>query len=143
MLMTLPTRSDTLSSDMNVTPMLDVLLVLLVIFMAAVQGRPALDAVLPIPCAGACRGGDAAIVLEVLPGRVYRLNGAPLAGRDLVAQLQAAYAGRTDNVLQVAGHRRSSYQDVMAAMDAARSAGVQVIAIPPGSTVPDTGSRIP
>jgi biopolymer transport protein TolR len=139
MLMTLSKPPAALSSDMNVTPMLDVLLVLLVIFMAAAQTRQALDAVLPTPCEGPCRGGDAAIVLEVLPGGIYRLNMTPLASTDLVARLRAVYAGRADKVLQVAGHRRARYQDVIGAMDAARSAGVRVIAIPPGNTV--TGSH--
>ena len=122
--------SSVLSSELNVTPMLDVLLVLLVIFMASVQARRAMDVQLPVPCVGVCRGGDTPIVLEVLPGRTYRLNSAPLSEADLPARLRAVYAGRPDKVLQVAGARNAVYQDVLSAMDVARGAGVQVIGVP-------------
>ena len=122
--------STMLSADINVTPMLDVLLVLLVIFMASVQVRRAMDVQLPVPCVGACRGDDTPIVLEVLPGHMYRLNSAPLSAADLPARLQAVYAGRPDKVLQVAGARDAIYQDVIGAMDVARAAGVQVIGLP-------------
>jgi biopolymer transport protein TolR len=118
------------SSELNVTPMLDVLLVLLVIFMASIQARHAMDVQLPAPCVGACRGGDTPIVLEVLPGRHYRLNSAAISEADLPARLRAVYSGRPDKVLQVAGARNAVYQDVLNAMDVARGAGVQVIGVP-------------
>src|SRR5688572_33480235 len=124
-------RAVSLSSELNVTPMLDVLLVLLVIFMASVQRRRTMDVSLPAPCTGSCRGGTP-IVLEVLPHNEFRLNSAPLAARDLERRLHAVYSGRPDKVLQVAGSRTARYQDVMWAMDVARSAGVRVIGIPPG-----------
>ena len=124
------TSRQTLSSDLNVTPMLDVLLVLLAIFMASVQARRAMDVQLPEPCVGGCRGGEIPIVLEVLPGRGYRLNHVPIEAGQLLPRLRATYAGRTDKVLQVAGSRAARYQDVLSAMDVARSAGVRVIGVP-------------
>ena len=66
--MTRSTWTKALSAEMNVTPRLDVLLVLLVIFMAVPQARKTIDAQLSVPCPGACRGNGASIVLEVLPG---------------------------------------------------------------------------
>ena len=119
-----------LSADLNVTPMLDVLLVLLVIFMASVQVRHTMDAHLPAPCRGACRADDTPIILEVLAGHAFRLNSVPLAEADLAAWLRAVYAGRPDKVLQVAGARDATYQDVIGAMDVAHAAGVRVIGIP-------------
>ena len=119
-----------LSADLNVTPMLDVLLVLLVIFMASVQVRHTMDAQLPAPCSEACPASDSPIVLEVLHGHNYRLNSVPLAETDLAARLREVYAGRPDKVLQVAGARDAIYQDVIGAMDVARAAGVRVIGIP-------------
>ena len=125
-------RAVALSSDLNVTPMLDVLLVLLVIFMASVQRLKTMDVMLPVPCTGACRGDDLPIVLEVLPQNQFRLNSAALSARELEGRLRAVYAGRPNKVLQVAGARTARYQDVMWAMDVARSAGVRVIGIPSG-----------
>lgn len=121
-----------LSADLNVTPMLDVLLVLLVIFMASVQVRHSMDAQLPTPCEGECRGDGASIVLEVLPGPAYRLNRTPVSATELPERLRTTYAARPDKVIQVAGHRTARYADVVEAMDLARGAGVRVIAIPPG-----------
>jgi len=118
--------------DMNVTPMLDVLLVLLVIFMLlAMRERRTMDAQLPVPCAGTCEPGGPPIVLEVLPGPSYRLNRAPVARAELPGRLAAVYAGRPEKVLQVAGHPGATYQQVIAAMDLARGAGVRVIGLPP------------
>ena len=123
-----------LSADLNVTPMLDVLLVMLVIFMASAQARHTMDAVLPPPCELECRG-DASVVLEVLPGPAYRLNHSPVSASELTGKLRATFAGRPQKVIQVAGHRSARYADVVEAMDLARGAGVRVIAIPPGDVV--------
>jgi biopolymer transport protein ExbD len=110
--------------------MLDVLLVLLIIFMyLTLQTRSTMTAQLPTPCAGACEAGPT-IVLEVLPGPTYRVNRAPVPAEELARRIEAIYTGRPDKVLQVAGHPGVSYQQVIAAMDVARGAGVRVIALP-------------
>ena len=119
------------SAEPNVTPMIDVLLVLLIVFMVAVvQVHHSMDVVLPEACATGCDGGDA-IVLEILPGPAYRLNGAPVPRASLRARLMSAYAGRPSKIIQVAGVRGVRYDDVMSAMDVAKSAGVKVIGIMP------------
>lgn len=120
-----------LSAELNVTPMLDVLLVLLVIFMAAVQSRKAMDVQLPAPCTGVCPADGTPIVLEVLPDGVYLLNREPVAADHLARRLRDVYAGRPTKIVQVVGHRSVRYQRVLDAMDVARSAGVEVIGIPP------------
>lgn len=124
-----------LSADLNVTPMLDVLLVLLVIFMATAEAIHTMDAQLPVPCERECRGGDASIVLEVLPGPMYRLNRAAVRASELPERLRTTFAGRPEKVIQVAGHRTARYADVVEAMDIARGAGARVISIPPSDIV--------
>jgi biopolymer transport protein ExbD len=126
--------SRALNADINVTPFLDVLLVLIIIFLASVSERKALEVQLPIPCTGGCAGKDTPIVLEVLPHDAFLLNSHPVSASTLVTTLRAVYAGRRDKVIQVAGHRDVSYQTVLAAMDVARTAGVDVIAIPPSAS---------
>ncbi len=125
-----------LAADMNVTPMLDVLLVLLVIFMSSVTVMRSMDVRLPEPCTGECRGDGTPIVLDVLPGSVYRLNHIPVPARQLEGRLREVYAARNDKVLLVAGARMARYQDVLGAMDVARSAGVRVIGVPSSDLVP-------
>ena len=130
------------TGEMNATPMLDVLLVLLVIFMVmAMRTRQTIDAQLPTPCRGACEGSP--IVLEVLPGPSYRLNSAPVPASELSRRLATVYAARPEKVLQVAGRPGVTYQQVIAAMDVARGAGVRVIALPGTPAARTVGSRAP
>lgn len=126
--------TQTLTTDINVTPFLDILLVLLITFLAAMTARKAMDAQLSVPCVGACASDAVPIVLEVLGDGSFRLNTQPVRATDLLATLRSTYAGRPEKTLQVAGHRDATYQGVLAAMDAARSAGVTVIAIPPSDS---------
>lgn len=118
-------------SEMNVTPMLDVLLVLLIIFMAAsIRVHLTIDGDLPVACAGVC-AGTSSIVLEVLPGPSYRINKAPVSSADLRDRLASIYASRREKIIQVAGYPGVTYQDVVSAMDIAKSAGVRVVGIAP------------
>ena len=122
------------TSEVNVTPMLDVLLVLLIIFMAVtVQIHHTIDAVLPEECSVAC-GEGTQIVLEVLPGPMYRINQTPVSASELAAHLHTIYDNRPEKIIYVAGDRRTRYQDVINAMDMAKGAGVRVLSIPPKSS---------
>ena len=127
-----PWRS-ALQPEPNVTPMIDVLLVLLIIFMflVAMNQPRRIDLQLPDPRAERPSGGAPSIVLEVLPGGGYAVNHAPVAHEALGSYLRTLYAGRPDKILFVQGDPRVRYQDVFEAMDVARGAGVRVIGIPP------------
>src|SRR4051812_39184865 len=123
------------TSELNVTPMLDVLLVLLIIFMAmAVRMHHTIDTQLPQACVGACAGGSE-IVLEILPGPTYRVNRSAIPANELAARLTAIFRDRPEKTMYVAGRRRVSYQDVITAMDVARSAGVRVLSVAPAETI--------
>ena len=120
-----------LNSEMNVTPFLDVLLVLLVFFMAILGARRTVDTQLPEPSVEACVSSCETIVLEVKPGRRFALNKASFSRAELQGRLRSAFAGRPTSTLYVKGDPKASYQDVVGAMDAARGAGVRVLAIAP------------
>jgi biopolymer transport protein ExbD len=119
------------TSEVNVTPMLDVLLVLLIIFMAVtVPVHRTVDAHLPAECPGVCESTPQ-IVLEVLPGPTYRINQAPVSASDLATRLRAIFENRPEKIIYVSGDRRSRYQEVVSAMDVAKTAGVRVLSIAP------------
>lgn len=119
------------SAEPNVTPMIDVLLVLLIVFMTAViHVNKTMDVQLPQPCTGECASGGQ-IVLEILPGPAYRINQRAVPSERLLAELEDIYRGRPGKIIAIAGHPGVRYDDVVAAMDVAKSAGVRTIGIAP------------
>ena len=120
-------RQTGVAAEPNVTPMIDVLLVLLIVFMlVAPERRDRIDAQLPDRTAG---GGAAAIVLEVGPAGRLAINRERVSEARLGTRLRAIYAGRPERAIVVRGARTARYESVIAAMDSARGAGVRVIAL--------------
>ena len=119
------------TAEPNITPMIDVLLVLLIVFMVSVvQVYHTMDVQLPEPCPGTCAAGDA-IVLEVLGGGAFRLNQRAVTSVALLQVLTDAYTGRPDKTLSITGRPGATYGQVVEAMDVARSAGVRVLSVTP------------
>jgi biopolymer transport protein TolR len=123
-----------LTNEINVTPMIDVLLVLLIIFMMVVpMARKAIDIQLPDPnpAVAPANAVSQQIVLEVLPNGAFSVNKEPLNKDNLVKRLKEIYDPRPDKLIFVKGDPTVKYQDVIFAMDMARQAGVKVIGVPP------------
>ena len=122
-----------LTNDINVTPMIDVLLVLLIIFMLVVpMSRKAIDLQLPDPSDQVQSANPPPqIVLEVLPGDKFLLNKEPLTKTTLYKRLKEIYDPRPEKIIFVKGDPKSKYSEVIYAMDIARGAGVKVIGVSP------------
>ena len=123
-----------LTNEINVTPMIDVLLVLLIIFMMVIpMSRKAIDLQLPDPTPDNTPQGPppSQIVLEVLPGNTFRVNSQPIAKNDLPKRLKEIYDPRPDKIIFIKGDPTVKYSDVIFAMDVARGAGVKVIGATP------------
>jgi biopolymer transport protein TolR len=126
--------SSGLTNDINVTPMIDVLLVLLIIFMMVIpMSRKAVDLQLPDPTPQPDNPGPppSQIVLEVLPGHTFKINTQPVAKAELAKKIKEIYDQRPDKIIFVKGDPTVKYQDVIEAMDVARGSGVKVIAATP------------
>ena len=134
MSMSVPDGSSNLSNDMNVTPMIDVLLVLLIIFMMIIPlSRKAIDTQLPDPNPQQTNANPNPdqIVLSVLPDDKFMINKDDVMRDNLFNRLKEIYDGRPDKIIFVKGDTMVKYSSVVWAMDQARGAGVKVIGVPP------------
>jgi biopolymer transport protein ExbD len=122
-----------LASEINVTPMIDVLLVLLIIFMVIVPSVPrGEDAVAPQASQKSAPVGGA-VVLEVIGGAGntidLRINQQPVAQGELQSRLAAIYANRAQRVLFLKGDDRLSFMEIAQIIDIGHAAGVDQIGL--------------
>src|SRR5687768_18541080 len=114
--------------DINMTPMIDVLLVLLVIFMLA---QPMMQKVIDVQIPKDEKQENQAqvprIVLEITADGSMNINTQAVTMDGLEKRLREIYSQRDDDVLFVKVHDDVIYQTVIQAMDAARGAGVEVL----------------
>ena len=123
-------------ADMNVVPMIDILLVLLVIFMVLQQGlQRGLSVQVPPPKEkeeiAQKPPDDAQIVLEVEPGPEYFVNRQPVAAADLENFLRETFAQRARKVIFVKGAENLTYGEVVRAVDASRAADIALVGLVP------------
>src|SRR6476646_2734296 len=114
-------------AEMNVVPLIDVLLVLLIIFMAITPLTPmGLRAAVPQP-------GPAAdvkpVVVQVFADGGLKINGENSSWETLGTRMQAIIRLRADKVAFVKGDAKVDFSDVARAIDAIRTAGVEHVGL--------------
>jgi biopolymer transport protein TolR len=116
------------TSDINVTPMVDVMLVLLIIFMVVTPVLASYEAALPEAQHVVPEPDDDVITLGIDAQGVYHVNGNAVAPTQLAGMLRGVYAARPgDHLLFLRADRSVGYDVVLTAIDAARAAGVRTI----------------
>jgi biopolymer transport protein ExbD len=122
-----------LSSEINVTPMIDVLLVLLIIFMIILplSRRAFVAQVPPEQQQKQPQQQSAQIVLELTAAGGFAINTQPYTKGQLDAALHQIFDQRVAKLLFIKADPSRTYGEVIEAMDIARAAGVQVIGFTP------------
>jgi len=122
-----------MNSDINITPFIDVLLVLLVIFMIT---QPLLRKVLEIQVpleeqSQASQTPSTNIVIEIAEDGSMSINTQPVSRDGLSAKFHEIYDPRPDKLLFIKVHNARPFREVIEVIDIARAAGVQVFGLAP------------
>src|SRR3989304_5689085 len=120
-----------LKADINVTPLADVMLVLLIIMMLiAPMLQKGVDVRLP-EAANTVDKPDTQeqTVIAITADKRYYVNGVPVSETELVSRVQSALEGTRERIVVIKGDTDAPYSAIMQAMDDLRTVGIEDIGL--------------
>lgn len=119
-------------ADMNVVPLIDILLVLIIIFMVITPLTPkGLDTLLPQPSPNQPQQNieleNKTVVVQVLSGNKLKINQEEATWEGLQARLEQIFKERADKIAFVKGDESVMFAEVARAIDIMRAAGIDKV----------------
>ena len=130
-------------AEINITPLTDIFLVLLIIFMvtSSVMSQLGVQVNLPKASSATAQSQPEGVIITLLPGGTIQVNSESIAVGDyksMEAKLRAAFQKTTSRLVIIEGDRQAFLGSAIEVMDNARKAGASNFAI---ATAPDVKKR--